>query len=94
MHETSVGNWTTPRGNCVFVEWRRDTVDSVVIAGTTGGDEYGTDALSLSGWAFDIGSYIGTVAMVLAIDNAGLHVIALEPVPENLELCRRNVERN
>jgi FkbM family methyltransferase len=94
MHETSIGDWLTARGNPIGIEWRRGTMDRRVVDSTIVKDAYRTGALFLRGWAFDIGSYIGTVAIALALDNPELRALALEPVPENLELCRRNVGRN
>ena len=57
-------------------------------------DEYETASLNLSGLALDIGGYLGSVAVGLAIDNPHLVIIAVEPVSENADLIRRNAFSN
>jgi len=94
MYEQATGVWRTPRGSEAIFEYRQDTIDWNVINSTLDGDEYGLGALVLGGWTFDIGSYLGSVAIALALDNPGLRVLAIEPVPDNVRLCRVNVERN
>ncbi|MCZ7646419.1 MAG: FkbM family methyltransferase [Planctomycetota bacterium] len=41
----------------------------------------------------DVGANIGTPCVPLAL-GTGRRILAIEPVPENVELLRRNVERN
>lgn len=67
----------------------QDVAHSVTVC-----DEYGLRGLDLSGWALDVGAYIGAVAISLAIDHPALHVVAVEPVAENVENLRRNVAIN
>ena len=44
--------------------------------------------------AIDAGAYIGIVSIYLAKKWPGVRVIAVEPVPENVALLRRNLETN
>lgn len=55
-------------------------------------DEYRLKDRKLTGWAVDVGSQIGTIAITLARTNPDLRVIAVEAVPENYELLLRNVQ--
>lgn len=94
MFERAANRWRTPRGVEAVLEYREGTVDWGVIESTLTGDEYGLRDLSLSGWALDLGAYLGSVTIALALDNPDLRVVAVEPVPENAQLCRDNVHRN
>jgi FkbM family methyltransferase len=91
---------TTPRGNPVTLWHREDTSDLSIIFGTFspwGGpceDEYGLAALHIDGLALDIGAHIGTIAIALLADNPECRVIAIEPLPENVEMIRRNLVEN
>jgi FkbM family methyltransferase len=92
--DEAIGECRTPRGARATFHCRQGTADWEVIEATLAGDEYGIGGLSLSGWALDLGAYIGSVAVALALDNPALHVLAVEPVPENVRLCQTNVRRN
>lgn len=54
-------------------------------------DEYRLRGRKLTGWAFDIGSHIGVIAAALLSRNPDLRVIAVEPLPGNLEMIARNL---
>ena len=94
--------FTTPRGNSATMTLRTDldgnlsgfsdwnTVSSVMQPH----DEYHLAGLSLSGRAADVGAHIGSVTVALLLDNPDLFVIAVEPVPPNVELLRTNIEAN
>lgn len=88
------GEWTTPAGAHARYTYRSDTNDwntlSSIHAPT---DEYGIPT-GLSGWAFDIGGYLGAVAIALALDNPDLSVLCVEPVPDNLRLIEANIAAN
>jgi hypothetical protein len=58
MFETAIAEWQTPRGAPAAFECQQDRADWGVIESTLVGDEHGPGALSLSGWALDIGTYI------------------------------------
>jgi FkbM family methyltransferase len=89
--------WTTPgRGlNAVFdYRFRPETTDWNTVSSILTADEYGLAGMHLTGWAIDVGAHIGGMTIGLALNNPDLRVIAIEPVPGNVELLRRNVERN
>ena len=56
-------------------------------------DEYHLPS-GLSGWALDVGAHIGSVTVALLLDNPELRVVAIEAVPDNVELLRANLELN
>ena len=90
----------TPRGAPVTFTVRTDCSDGPLAYGTMSGplgrgtDEYDLAARHLSGWAIDVGAHIGCVAIPLAIDNPDLRVLAVECLPPNVEMLRRNIEDN
>ena len=56
-------------------------------------DEYGLRDVDVDGkLVYDLGAHVGGVAVWLA--TRGARVVAVEPVPENVELLRRNAELN
>lgn len=81
--------WVTPAGHAAIFTYREDTNDWNTISSCLTDDEYRLPR-GLSGLALDIGAYIGPVTVALALDNPGLRVIAVEPVPDNVRLLRRN----
>ena len=86
--------WLTPHGNLVTFFYRVDTNDWNTITSTMHPhDEYAIPQ-GLTGVAVDLGAYLGTVAIGLAVDNPDLRVIAVEPVPPNADLIERNIEAN
>lgn len=84
----------TPNGNPFRLECRTETNDQNVSHNVSKLDEYGLRGLELSGWAIDVGAYIGAVAIPLALDHPGLRVVAVEPVPENVATLMRNIAMN
>lgn len=75
--------------------YRENTNDWNTITASMTEDEYNLASLpKLSGAAIDIGAYIGSVAIGLALDNPDLRVFCIEPVPGNAELIRQNIEIN
>ena len=84
----------TPRGQMVEMEIRPDTSDYNTVNSCLNEDEYGLRNLHLTGSALDIGAHIGGVTVALAADNPELQVVAVEPVPDNVVLLRRNLEAN
>lgn len=86
---------SSPKGHTLTFEVRGDTNDGALVHGILDEDEYRLRGMPLlSGIALDIGSHVGTVAVALAVDNPELRVIAIEPVPDNAALTRRNAELN
>jgi FkbM family methyltransferase len=94
MYEVKTGPWRTPNGRPVTLHYRDDTNDWNTLTSALDEDEYGLAGLSLSGAAADIGAHIGAVTVGLLVDHPGLVVHAVEPVPENIQLLRSNLEEN
>lgn len=95
MYEITHDTFWTPRGRPVTFTIRADTSDWNTVNAVMGtNDEYQLAAHRLSGTAFDVGAHIGAVTIALLADNPDLRVVAVEPVPGNVELLRQNVERN
>jgi FkbM family methyltransferase len=87
--------WQTPRGRPCTLTIRQGTNDWNTVNATMGAnDEYGLRGLHLEGLALDIGAYVGSVSIALALDNPGLRVVAVEAIGENADLIRRNAEQN
>jgi FkbM family methyltransferase len=85
----------TPNGRPASFLVRHGTNDHNVVFSITAADEYGLKGLpEMDGWALDIGAHVGAVGICLAIDNPGLTIVAIEPVPDNAELARMNARRN
>lgn len=85
--------FTTPGGHSCAFALRPDTSDYNTVASVMQPhDEYALPR-NLSGVAVDAGAHIGSVTVALALDNPALHVVAIEPVPDNVALLRENVER-
>lgn len=81
--------WTTPKGNTVRMQVREGTNDWNICQSIIAEDEYKIPP-DLSGVAVDIGAHIGAATVRLLADNPDLHVVAVEPVPENVALLREN----
>jgi len=94
VYEGAVGEFRTPRGLPVVMHYRRDTNDWNTLNASMTEDEYGLRAEHLSGLVLDIGAYLGSVAIAMALDNPYSRVLAVEPVPDNARLARLNVARN
>lgn len=86
-------NFRTPHGRPVSITYRHDTNDYNTVFSTLDMDEYKLPK-GLTGTAVDVGGYLGTVGIALAMDNLDLRVVIVEPVPPNAELCRVNVANN
>lgn len=86
--------WRTPAGNRITMAYRPGTSDwNTVQACSAVGDEYHLPT-GLTGWALDVGAHIGACTVPLLVDNPDLRCIAIEALPENVELLRANLERN
>ena len=84
----------SPKGNAVLMHYRTETSDWNTLWSALNEDEYRLGGRTFTGYALDIGAHIGSVGLGLAIDNPGLTVICVEPVPDNAELLRRNADAN
>jgi FkbM family methyltransferase len=91
---TFLREFTTKRGNTVTAECRPDTTDAMTLEACIIHDEYGLAERDWSGVAVDVGAHIGGAALALLADNPDLRVVAVEALPANAELVRRNLERN
>lgn len=91
---TFLREFTTKRGNTVTAECRPNTTDAMTLEACIIHDEYGLADRSWEGFALDVGAHIGGAAMSLLADNPGLVVIAIEALPDNAAILRRNLERN
>jgi FkbM family methyltransferase len=92
MYELREHAWRTPGGHAVRSFIRDGTNDwNTQNAIFTG--EYDIPR-NRTGRAVDIGAYLGGVAMAYALDNPEATVYAIEPVPPNAELIRRNLDLN
>jgi FkbM family methyltransferase len=90
----------SPRGNTAVINVRDETSDLSLVFGTfsdrwtQGKDEYGLLNWPISGTFVDVGAHIGTVALAVALDNPGVAVILVEPVPENMAMARQTFREN
>ncbi len=95
MYDGSVRVTTPKRHREAFFHTRNDTNDGALVLGIVKDDEYRLRQLpNLTGTAVDIGAHIGAVTVALALDHPDLRVIAVEAVPENVEVLRANVTAN
>lgn len=88
--------WTgaTPHGRHYEMRVRPGTSDwNTVNACAYPHDEYHLPT-GLAGWALDIGAHIGACAIPLLLDDPDLLVIAVEALPENVDLLTYNAVRN
>jgi FkbM family methyltransferase len=88
----------TPHGQSARFLCREGTSDLATVGATHRlwghlVDEYSIPT-GLTGWALDVGAHIGAVTIALLLDNPDLRVVAIEPVPDNVALLRRNLELN
>lgn len=87
----------SPRGVTVTLHAREDTSDLSTIGSTFRlwdklVDEYGLADIHSDGLLVDVGAHIGTVAIAFLLDNPKAQAVAVEPLPENVDLIRLNAE--
>lgn len=92
--EMAVGHFRTPRGRAADMTFRIGTNDWNTLNACMTEDEYGLRDWRGTGWAIDIGGYLGGVGIGLALDNPELRVLIVEPVPDNARLIGENIARN
>lgn len=88
------GSFRTPKGNAIVFRYRQETNDFNTVNACTTEDEYGLRGLALSGHVVDVGGYLGSVGITVAVDNPDARVLIVEPVPDNARLIEYNAERN
>jgi len=93
-YDVSPAWFVTPRGNTALIYLREGTNDWNTAYSCLTEDEYGTRDLPLTGRFLDVGGYLGTASIAILVDNPDTHAIIVEPIPDNLELIRRNLEAN
>jgi FkbM family methyltransferase len=89
-----VAEFRTPRGRPALMTIRDGTNDWNTLNACMTEDEYQLRSFNGNGWALDIGGYLGGVGIGLALDNPGLRVLIVEPVPDNIRLIKDNIARN
>lgn len=87
----------SPRGVSVEMHARDDTSDLATIGSTwrlwgTLHDEYGLADIHSDGVMLDVGAHIGSVCIAFLVDNPEARAIAVEPLPENIEMIVTNAE--
>lgn len=87
----SIAVFRSPRGVQVPMTIREGTNDWNTLNACMTEDEYGLRDWHGAGWALDIGGYLGGVGIGLALDNPGLRVLIVEPVPDNIRLIHGNI---
>lgn len=84
----------TPNGRLVRLWFRPGTSDwDTCNAITAIGNEYHMPT-GLTGWGLDVGAHIGAAAVTFLLDNEAARMVAIEALPENVELIRRNLDEN
>jgi FkbM family methyltransferase len=92
LEQTQVAS---PRGRQVTVRTRPDTTDLSTIGATFDlwgnlVDEYGLRDTEVNGLFVDVGAHIGSVSLAVLLDNPDAKAIAIEPLPENVDMIATN----
>lgn len=87
----------SPRGELVRLHYREETSDLATIGSTFRlwgklDDEYGLAHLYSDGLMVDVGGHVGSVCIAYLVDNPDARAVAVEPLPENVEMIRTNAE--
>lgn len=91
----SITEVQSPRGVHVTLSARDGTSDLATIGSTWRlwgnlEDEYGLGKIHSRGLLVDIGAHIGAVCIAFLVDNPTARAVAVEPLPENVEVLERN----
>jgi FkbM family methyltransferase len=94
----SIKDVQTPHGRPATFKCRDGTSDLATVGASNrlwGNlvDEYHIPE-GLTGFGLDVGAHIGSVTVPLLLDNPELWVVAIEAVPDNVELLRENLALN
>lgn len=93
MYDVVQGTFHTPAGHPVTMMYRTETNDWNTLNASLDEDEYVLPS-GMSGIALDVGGYLGSVGIALALDNPDLAVTIVEPVPFNADLIEANLAHN
>ncbi len=76
--------------------FRADTADENTINATYKEDEYKFQTMvpAAGDWMIDGGGYVGSTAILYAQLFPQAKIICVEPLPENVQLIKKNIERN
>lgn len=93
---TYMQNFKTFFGTKISCLLREGTSDHSTIASITIEDEYNLKAVPFNDGdiVLDLGAHIGGLSLLLASLNRNLTIYAYEPLPENVELLKKNAESN
>ena len=96
--ETQITDVETPHGRPARFKCRAGTSDLATVGATNrlwGNlvDEYHIPE-GLTGWGLDVGAHIGSVTVPLLMDNPDLMVVAIEALPDNVDLLSENLNLN
>lgn len=83
-------------GKKLLFDLRENTVDFNTVQSTMVNDEYGLKDFVIKGGdiVIDLGSYIGGEAVYFGSIDNNVKVYSYEPLPENFELLKKNVDNN
>jgi FkbM family methyltransferase len=86
----TLDTFRSPGGHAAQLLARPDTSDWNTLSSILTHDEYGLPR-GRSGVAVDVGAHIGGWTIGVALDNPDMRVIAVEILPDNVELLERNI---
>ena len=86
MYFKETGTYDTPNGRRVTMHYRTGTNVHNTLWASLNEDEYHLRGEHFTGTAIDVGGYLGSVGIGLAVDNPDLSVVIIEPVPPNADL--------
>ena len=93
MYELKIVDFYGPKGVIAKFFVRADTADECTCQATYRSDEYKfvNYPPAPGQWYIDAGGYIGTTAILYAQLYPQAKIIVIEPMPENLEMIRKNI---
>ena len=96
MYDLKDESYQGPNGVSANFVFRKNTADECTCQATYRDDEYRFVNFppKPGDWMIDGGGYIGTTAILYAQLYPQCKVITIEPLPENVALIRKNIDRN
>lgn len=89
----AIGTFRTPGGRTATMHYRQETNDYNTLTASMDQDEYRLPSM-MAGVGVDVGGYLGSVGIALALDNPAMYVLIVEPVPDNADLIEANIVAN